>query len=447
MLTSICGFAALLPSAFPGLAQLGLYSIAGLLAAALVTRFVLPAWLPRATAIRDLTPLGESLLRLLQALRPVRAAVLLAPLAALVLLLAHRGALWSRELSALSPIPAAVRSLDDRLHADAGVPDMRYLVVVSAPEREGALGAAQAVSARLAPLVELGVIGAVGSPSDYLPPLATQRARQASLPPAPELRSRLEQALAGLPVSPARLQPFAADVEHARSAPLVTRADLAGTSFARAVDALLVRGPAGWSALLPVSGTHPGELPAGAVEQVRAALAQDAALHAVLLDLEGEADRLYTGYLTEALELALVGLVAIVLLLLITLRSPLRVALVVAPLLLAVVTVAALLVATRHQLTILHVVGMLLIAAVGSNYALFFDRLGAGEAAVPRTLASLLIANLATVMGFGVLAFSAVPVLAALGRTVAPGALLALLFAALLAPLPLPARGAPASAA
>jgi predicted exporter len=94
---------------------------------------------------------------------------------------------------------------------------------------------------------------------------------------------------------------------------------------------------------------------------------------------------------------------------------------------------------------------MLLIVAVGSNYALFFDRIGAREAAVPRTLASLLIANLATVMGFGVLAFSAVPVLAALGRTVAPGALLALLFAALLAPLPLPARsagsGAPASAA
>ena len=37
VLTSIAGFAALLPSAFPGLAQLGLYSIAGLIAAALVT--------------------------------------------------------------------------------------------------------------------------------------------------------------------------------------------------------------------------------------------------------------------------------------------------------------------------------------------------------------------------------------------------------------------------
>jgi predicted exporter len=49
MLTSVCGFASLLPSGFPGLAQLGLYSISGLVAAALVTRFVLPALLPAAS--------------------------------------------------------------------------------------------------------------------------------------------------------------------------------------------------------------------------------------------------------------------------------------------------------------------------------------------------------------------------------------------------------------
>ena len=34
MLTSVCGFASLLPSGFPGLKQLGLYSISGLIAAA-----------------------------------------------------------------------------------------------------------------------------------------------------------------------------------------------------------------------------------------------------------------------------------------------------------------------------------------------------------------------------------------------------------------------------
>jgi predicted exporter len=47
------------------------------------------------------------------------------------------------------------------------------------------------------------------------------------------------------------------------------------------------------------------------------------------------------------------------------------------------------------------------------------------------------VANLCTVIGFGFLAFSQVPVLQALGATVAPGAFLALLFAAVLAgPLP-----------
>ena len=112
-------------------------------------------------------------------------------------------------------------------------------------------------------------------------------------------------------------------------------------------------------------------------------------------------------------------------LLLIALRSPGRAARVLAPLALSVVTVAALLSGLGYQLGILHIVGMLLIVAVGSNYALFFDRNSAdpqhGSQAL--TLASLLVANVATVLAFGVLAFSRVPVLADLGETVAPGAL------------------------
>ncbi|MEO6664485.1 MAG: MMPL family transporter, partial [Rubrivivax sp.] len=43
--TSVCGFAALAFSGFPGLAQLGVFSCAGLIAAAAATRFVLPVLL------------------------------------------------------------------------------------------------------------------------------------------------------------------------------------------------------------------------------------------------------------------------------------------------------------------------------------------------------------------------------------------------------------------
>jgi len=238
------------------------------------------------------------------------------------------------------------------------------------------------------------------------------------------------------------------EVEQARRAPLLSEADLGGTSLGRAVDALLLKSPAGWSALLPVSARDSGDLPPQAVEAVRSAVAASG-VRAELLDLKGEADRLYADYLLNAVRLACVGLIAIVALLAIALRSPTRVLRVLAPLLLAVLTVAAMLAAAGRALTILHVVGMLLIVAVGSNYALFFDRAATHprEGSVPLILASLLTANLATVIAFGALAFSSVPVLADLGSTVAPGTLLALLFAATLAehPAPLPETSLPCS--
>jgi predicted exporter len=154
-----------------------------------------------------------------------------------------------------------------------------------------------------------------------------------------------------------------------------------------------------------------------------------------VLDLKQESDALYAGYLSEAIHLSLAGVAAIIVLLLIALRSPLRVARVLAPLILAVLIVAAGLSLSGVQLTILHLIGMLLIVAVGSNYALFFDRQASVHATGGEslTLASLVIANASTVIGFGLLSFSQVPVLVALGTTVAPGAFLALLFAAVLA--------------
>jgi len=86
-----------------------------------------------------------------------------------------------------------------------------------------------------------------------------------------------------------------------------------------------------------------------------------------------------------------------------------------------------------QSLILLHLVGLLLVVAVGSNYALFFDHAQDGAALSPRTLASMLLANLTTVAGFGLLAFSKVAILQAMGITVAPGVILALVFSAIFA--------------
>ncbi len=463
VLTSVFGFSSLLLSGFPGLAQLGVYSIVGLITAAAVTRFVLPLLLPAGFRVRDVSAMGEGLARLVRHARLLRWGALGILLAACLVIGMNRNTLWNQELSALSPVSAADQALDAALRADLGAPDVRYLVVVSGAAQEQVLIAAERVVTALQPLVDSNVIGGVDSPTRMLPSQATQASRLASLPPASELRERLGQALKGLPIQPLRLAPFLEDAEAARALQPVQRADLDGTTLAVAVDGMLVHNSTApdphlrWSAFLPLHAPVADTQTTDAVStidpaRIRSALparAADGSTQTLFVDLKGEADRLYAGYLREAIVLSLAGLAAIAALLLVALRSPRNVLQVLTPLAGAVLTVTAGLALAGQQLTILHLVGLLLIVAVGSNYALFFNAAQpagrnppptAGTASTsmpggitPRTLASLLFANLTTVAGFGLLAFSSVPVLQALGVTVGPGAILALLFAAIFA--------------
>jgi predicted exporter len=447
MLASVCGFASLLPSGFPGLAQLGVYSICGLIAALAVTRFILPELLPARMQIRDLTPLGVRIASWIAPLRRGRPAVrwasaLALACTALLVLYCARGRLWNRELSSLSPIPAAALAYDARLRADLGATDALDLVVVPGDSLESALRGAERAAQVLAPLVARKIIGGFDSPASYLPSEATQAARRASLPEPDRLRANLEQAVAGLPFDPARLAPFLEDAEAARHAAPLTREDLRGTSLAAGFDALILHPDDRWNALIPLRAADPSapDIDLGEVRRAFATASSDA----WVLDMKRESDALYAEYLREAIRLSLYGLAAIAALLWFALRSALRAARVLAPLALSVLSIAAALALARRELTILHLVGMLLIVAVSSNYALFFDRnhdANDGGSRSPRarlpgtsplTLASLGLANLCTVIGFGLLCFSGVPVLEALGSTVAPGTLLALVFAAAL---------------
>jgi predicted exporter len=435
VLTSIAGFSALLFSGLPGLAQLGLYSIVGLIAAAAVTRFVLPALLPAGFRIRDLSALGVRLERRVAAaprLRWLLAALLAGAVAVLVM---HRDTLWDRQLSSLNPISPADLAVDAELRESLGASDARYMIAVTAASADAALQAAERIGSRLDELVSRGRLSGYESPARFLPSLATQRARIESLPDTQELRARLKTALAQSALRAERLEPFVADLEKARSSPPVTRETLKGTALDAALDGLLFRDGSGrWTALVGLRAS-PNAWPDA--DAVRGAIAGSGVEGAVLLDMKGEVDRLYSGYFERALRTSALGLAAIVVLLFAALRSPRRVARVMAPLVAGVLVVAAWHAFAGTRMSLLHLVGLLLVVAIGSNYALFFDRMAqAPDKSGARTLASLALANATAVASFGILALSSIPVLKAIGSTVALGALLTLLFSAVLSRVP-----------
>lgn len=425
MLTSVCGFSAMLFSSFVGFAQLGLFTIVGLLIALAVTRWVLPALLPAQSPFRGATMFAVPLIALMRPEPAWRLAVLGMTVAAALAIVLHPGRYWEDQLESMSPLPSADKQLDEQLRRETGAPDVRYFLVAEATDQEHALAESERVASRLEPLVAAGAIAGFDYPGRWLPSEATQRARQAALPDPATLRANLDQAFAGTAFREDVFAPFLADVAAAAHQPLLHQRDLDGTGLALRLDSLLLSDPGGWTALLPLRGVADPNI----LTREIAALGEPGLL---FVDLKAESDRLLDAYLREAQTLSLVGSLVIVALLSVSLRSPRRIAAVTLPLAASVTCTAALLLVVGGLLSIFNLFGLLLVVAVGSNYCLFFERKQLADASRQRTVASLMLANLCTVIGFGILSFSRFPVLHGIGVTVAIGAFLCLLFGAIL---------------
>jgi predicted exporter len=426
MLTSVAGFAVMLFSSFAGFAQLGLFSITGLVVALAVVRWVLVPLLPADFVVPAAPLFAAPLLLLTRASRWLRVGLALLALGALLALVFHRGSFWQKDIASLSPIPAADQQLDRALRADIGAPDVRYLIVLSEKDEQAALTASEGVAGILHPLVAAGALRGFDAPHRYLPSEARQRARQAALPDGETLVARLSEALAGLPFRADTFDPFLRDVAAAKAAPLLTRAALP-PPLALKLDALLFARDGGAIAALPLQGvSDPARL--------AAALAALARPDVGFVDLKQESDRLLSAYEREAGLLAILGSLAVLLLLTLSLRSPARILVVALPLAASVLVTAALITWGGAKLSIFDLLGLSLTVAIGSNYSLFFERQSREPAHRERSIASLVLANLCTVCGFGILSLSGIPVLHDIGATVALGTFLNLFFSAILSP-------------
>ncbi|MBB5688792.1 putative exporter [Roseomonas alkaliterrae] len=420
--TSVAGLTPMLASGFPGLAQLGLFAGAGLLAAALAARLLLPALLPaEPPALRPLPRGAMDAVAALAARRRLVPWLLGGVAAALLLAGAPR---LERDIAALSPVPEALRELDGRLRAQAGAPDVRLVLSVRAPDAEGALVAAERAAAAL---TAAGAAAAFDHPARWLPSAATQRARLDTLPDAATLAARLEAARAGLPFRPGAFAPFLEDVAAARAAGPLTPDALEGAPLLAARLATLLRPEnGGWRALL---------LPEGA--QDPAALRAAAAPGLLVVDIKAETERILDAGIATALRWGGLGAGLVLALLLAGRgRAGLRLALVPGGALLLAFAALHLL---GERVSVFHLTAALLLAGVGMDYALFMSRMTQEDAAEDaRALGAVVTCMVTTLLTFGLLALCRTPVLHAMGLTVSLGVAAAFLLACALAP---PRRG------
>jgi predicted exporter len=189
---------------------------------------------------------------------------------------------------------------------------------------------------------------------------------------------------------------------------------------------MLVQQGGGWVGLGTLSGVQD---PAAF-----AALANETHGAVHLLDLKVATESLIVGYrhrILVALGIAAVLLCAAVT---IALRSPRRALHVLGPMTLATLLVLVVLRAAGIPLSLFHLVSLTLAAGLGLHYALFFERRTGDGREDLRTLHATLVCVASALLVFGVLALSSVPVLRAIGLTVALGVAFHFTLSVLMAP-------------
>lgn len=413
IVSAAIAYLAFLASGVPGLQQLAVFTIAGLLVAGLTARYLLPRVLPaRFRDVADTPGLARATRWLDAVPRPRWLPWLLAALGVGVLCIAP-GPMWQNDLAALTPLPQDLLLRDAKLRGELGAPDVRYLLVLHAESADAVLALSEKLEPQLDALVAQGALDAVELPSRYLPSLATQRARQAKLPDAATLQAALDEASRGLPFREGLFAPFVADVQAARSLAPLTAAEFGKSPFGARLASMLVAREGETLGLATLSGVHD----ATALEHFTSTTSGAASL----LDLKAASESLVAAYRERILRALGVALVLLALTVGIALRSVRRAWHVLAPMTLATLLVVVVERACGISLSLFHLVAVTLAAGLGLHYALFFERRSFDAADARRTLHATLVCVISALLVFGLQALSSMPVLRAIGLTVALG--------------------------
>ena len=428
VLSTVIAYAAFLVSGFGGLQQLGLFTIIGLISAALISRWLLPFLAQRRkTQTPGLIPLHNVLKRLGQSANKLRWLVV-------IVLLGSFTALWLTEkpilhlnVDSLSPIKDQRRAEGKMLRNDLGFWYGGSMMLVSANDKEHVLQASERIEPYLERLVEQGEIEGFDMAAHFLPSQKRQLQRKSEIGNIEVLQQNLGEALVDFPFRKKVFDPFIEQIKEVANMPLVTPQSLEDSTIGKKLTPLLFDfdGSAGGVVLLHGVKND---------DSMRKFASEHDGFH--FMHLKTASTDLVARSVDRVSVSILTCLVAIFFVLALAFKSITRPLKIMVPTLAAAVAAAAVLVFTGNPMSIFHLISLLLVVGLGLDYALFFNRLPDNSDEWDTTFRSLWVCGTTTILVFGILTVSQTPPLQAIGITVGIGAFMSMMFAAMWATTP-----------
>ena len=337
--------------------------------------------------------------------------------------------LFSDSLGEMTPVPKSTLQKDAELRATMGVTNLRYIVSVRAADESAVLRSLEQIHGRLDKARENALITgyqSVGGLLPSTPQIAHRKKRIGTL----LANGNFDTALAESDFHPDAFQPFKAQLKATlqqladpeQQFLTVQRLKDQSPELSNMLDSLIYKSPEGSTvALVYLSGLREGD--ASAIAKLDASVSQIAGT--TLVDLKAASETLVRDYRDQVFFLLGSALSAIALVLLTTTRSPKRVVWMLGTVSAAIGVSVSTNAILLGGLSLFDVIALALVAGLGLDYALFFSREEKQQPALRAIERAVTLCALSSLLVFGILGLSNVPLLQGLGVTVASGVLAA----------------------
>ena len=406
VLSTTLAYAAFLLSGADGLLQLGVFACTGICTAALCTGFLMHGY-GRAGAEPMAGP--EPAMRLSHGPWLVVIAVTLPIL--------WSQSLFDDDLGTMTPVPRATLAADSALRARLGTVNLRYLVAVRASDQEQTLQTTEALAPLLQQAVARGDLSGFQSIHTLLPSRERQASRRAAL--ASSLASsEFHAAVAESAFQRAAFEPFVAAVkaERDRQDWLSAQSYQTDPDMADLLANHLYLHDNEWVSLVLLQGlTEPQTL-----------AAQLAHLpNARLIDLKQASLSLVSDYRSRLLKVLAIALLLVGLLLWSRTGQLRRTLWLLGTLLSAVALATVGKLMLSGPLSLFDLMALALVAGLGLDYALFYSLEGARARVRQVSHRAVTLCAASSLLVFGILSLSSIPLLNGIGTSVTLGVLAA----------------------